>query len=103
MRNLILAITVGMGTYAVLISWVVVEKRKNRQERQDMAKARRARALLRLSDEIQVIQEPKAPPELAELEANCRRFKESMIQIGVTAAPHFEKFKEAMEEKTAVV
>ena len=30
--------------------------------------------------EIGVIQEPKLAPEIAELEANCRRFKESVPQ-----------------------
>jgi Tat protein secretion system quality control protein TatD with DNase activity len=76
MGNLIKCIVavVLMGSYAILISWIVCEKRKNRQEREARAKYIKARGLLRLSDkpymmpkqgqenEIEVIQKPQDPP-----------------------------------------
>jgi hypothetical protein len=75
MRDLILAVAavVMAGSYTALICWLVIEKRKVRQEREDLAQAIRARGLLNLSDkpymipkqhqdqEIEVIQGKREP------------------------------------------
>lgn len=70
MKDLIWSIValIVMGLYAVLICWLVIEKRKNRHLR----KIERARGLLRLADkpymlpkqqdhEIEIIRKPVEP------------------------------------------
>lgn len=60
-----------MGAFCVSACWANWMKGKARRDCEYEAQYRRVRALLNLSDEVVVIQEPRLP----ELELNSRRFK----------------------------
>lgn len=57
MKDLILGLAAValVGTYAVLISWIVIEKRKTRQERKHLAKYIRAREVLNLTNKPRLL------------------------------------------------